>query len=119
MDATTSTNNSNAPTDATGVPVTVTVLDSNGNYRTIGTTTSDSLGAYSFSWVPDIAGKYTVYVTFAGSKAYYGSTAANSFVVDEPQQPQHQQHLQQSTADLYFIPAIAGLLVAIIVIGLV
>ncbi len=47
-----------APTNATGVPLTVSVVDSNGNYRTIGTTTSDSLGSYSFSWVPDIAGKY-------------------------------------------------------------
>ena len=109
-----------APTDATGVPITVSVIDSNGNYRTIGTTTSDSLGSYSLSWVPDIAGKYSVYVTFAGSNAYYGSTAANSFVVDEPHATEAPTATPtQSTADLYFIPAIAGLLVAIIVIGLV
>ena len=109
-----------APTDATGVPITVSVIDSNGNYRTIGTTTSDSLGSYSFSWVPDIAGKYSVYVTFAGSKAYYGSTAANSFVVDDAHPTVAPTATPtQSSADLYFIPAIAGLLVAIIVIGLI
>ena len=109
-----------APTNATGVPLTVSVVDSNGNYRTIGTTTSDSLGSYSFSWVPDIAGKYAVYVTFAGSNAYYGSTAANSFVVNEAHPTEAPTATPtQSAADLYFLPAIAGLLVAIIVIGLV
>ena len=109
-----------APNNATGVPLTVSVIDSNGNYRTIGTTTSDSLGSYSFSWVPDIAGKYAVYVTFAGSNAYYGSTAANSFVVNEAHPTEVPTATPtQSVSDLYFVPAIAGLLVAIIVIGLV
>ncbi len=109
-----------APNNATGVPLTVSVVDSNGNYRTIGTTTSDSLGSYSFSWVPDIAGKYSVYVTFAGSNAYYGSTAANSFVVNEAHPTEAPTATPtQSAADLYFVPAVAGLLVAIIVIGLV
>jgi hypothetical protein len=109
-----------APTNATGVPLTVSVIDSNGNYRTIGTTTSDSLGTYSFSWVPDIAGKYAVYVTFAGSSAYYGATAANSFVVNEAAATTPQPtSTSVSMSEQYFIPAIAGLLVAIIVIGLV
>jgi hypothetical protein len=109
-----------APNNATGVPLTVSVIDSNGNYRTIGTTISDSLGSYSFSWVPDIAGKYDVYVTFAGSNAYYGSTAANSFVVnDAPAATPQPTVAPTSVADQYFVPSIAGLLVAIIVIGLV
>ena len=109
-----------APNNATGVPLTVSVIDSNGNYRTIGTTTSDSLGSYSFSWVPDIAGKYAVYVTFAGSDAYYGSTAANSFVVNEAHPTEVPTATPtQSVSDLYFVPAIAALIVAIIVIGLV
>ena len=34
------------PTDTTGVPVTLSVVDSNGNYREIGTTTSDADGFY-------------------------------------------------------------------------
>ena len=32
------------PTNATGVPVTISVVDANGNFREIGTTTSDSSG---------------------------------------------------------------------------
>ena len=59
-------------------------MDANGNYRNIGTTTTDSDGVYLFDWVPDISGKYTVYVTFAGSDAYYASLAGSAFVVDQP-----------------------------------
>ena len=72
------------PTNATGVPVTINVIDANGNYRTIGTTTSDATGSYSLQWTPDIAGKYTVYVTFGGSESYYPSQATTTFAVDEP-----------------------------------
>ena len=36
------------PTNFTGVQVTVDVLDSNGNYRNIGTATTDATGMYSF-----------------------------------------------------------------------
>ncbi len=63
------------PHNVTGVPVTLSVLDSNGNYRNIGTTTSDGTGAYGLTWTPDIPGNYTVIATFAGSGSYYGSTA--------------------------------------------
>src|SRR3989337_4055466 len=61
------------PTNATGVTVFIDVLDSNGNYRNIGTTTSDLSGFFSFTWDPDIPGKCTVVATFGGTKSYYGS----------------------------------------------
>jgi hypothetical protein len=61
---------------STGVPVTLTVLDSNNNYRTIGTATTNVLGDYSFAWTPDIPGNYTVYATFAGTGGYYSSSAS-------------------------------------------
>jgi hypothetical protein len=67
------------PTNITGVPVTLSVLDSNNNYRTIGTTTTNALGDYSFTWTPDIPGNYTVYATFGGTQSYYGSTASVGF----------------------------------------
>ena len=63
------------PTNTTGVPVTLYVLDSNNNYRAIGTTTTDASGSFGFTWKPDIAGNYTVYATFAGTGSYYGSSA--------------------------------------------
>jgi hypothetical protein len=48
------------PTDTTGVTVTLNVIDSNGNYRTIGTTKTDSSGVFTYAWAPDIEGSYTV-----------------------------------------------------------
>ena len=42
------------PTNTIGVPVSISVLDANGNYREIGTTTSDGSGMFSFTWTPDI-----------------------------------------------------------------
>jgi outer membrane protein assembly factor BamB len=104
----------NKPTNATGVDVYLTVVDANGNYRYIGTATSDSSGTYSLQWTPDINGKYTVIATFTGSNAYYGSSAQTAFAVDEAPQPAQ----PDSIADQYFLPAIAGLFVAIIVVGL-
>jgi hypothetical protein len=105
------------PTDTTGVPVTISVIDGNGNYREIGTATTDATGYYSFNWMPDIPGAYTVYVTFSGSKAYYGSVATNSFVVDDaPAATTEPTAKPDSPADMYFVPAIAGLFVLVIIV---
>ncbi len=72
------------PTNGTGIEVMLAVLDANGNYRTIGTTTTDTQGFYTYSWVPDIPGDYKVYAVFAGSNGYYGSQAVSSFTVEQP-----------------------------------
>jgi hypothetical protein len=107
------------PTNFTGVEVTLNVLDANNNFRTIGTTTTDASGTYAYQWVPDIEGKYTVIATFAGTNGYWSSYAETAFAVDPaPATPAPTEPPAQSMADQYFIPAIAGLLVAIIVVGL-
>jgi hypothetical protein len=106
------------PSNATGVQVTIDVIDANGNFRNIGTTTSDSMGAFSLSWVPDISGKYTVFATFAGSKAYYASAAETAFVVDAaPEATAAPTATPTSVSEQYFVPMSVGILVAIIVIG--
>ena len=108
------------PTNFTGVQVTLNVVDANGNYRTIGTATTDSTGFYSLIWTPDIEGKYTVYATFAGTNGYWGSTATTAFNVDPAAAtPTPQPTQAPSAADLYFLPAIIGVIVAIIVVGAV
>ena len=56
-------------------------LDSNGNYRTIGTATTDASGTYSLTWTPDIPGNYTVIATFAGTNGYWPSSAETAFNV--------------------------------------
>ena len=63
------------PTNITGVPVTFTVTDQNGNTYNIGTTTTNAYGSYGFNWTPQIPGNYTIVATFAGTGGYYGSCA--------------------------------------------
>jgi outer membrane protein assembly factor BamB len=105
------------PVNATGVPVTISVLDSNGNYRQIGSTTSDINGMYSFMWTPDIPGSYTVTATFEGSNAYYPSDAETAFfATPETATPTPTATAVSSLADTYFIPAMTGLFVLIIIV---
>ena len=109
------------PTDVTGVEVTLSVLDANNNYREIGKTTSDSAGHFSFMWTPDISGKYTIYASFAGSKAYWPSHAETAFGVSEaPQiQPTETPIQTPSMADLYLVPGIIAIIAAIAIVGAV
>lgn len=69
----------------TGVPVTITAVDPNGNVVTLGSTTSDESGSYAFTWQPTMAGEYTVTASFAGSNAYGSSWAETHAVVVEQQ----------------------------------
>ena len=106
------------PTDVTGVPVTLSVVDSNGNYREIGKVTSDSDGFYSLNWTPDIEGKYTIYASFGGSESYWPSHAVTAFAVDSAAAtPAPTQALIQSAADTYLLPGIVAIIVAIAIVG--
>jgi len=105
------------PIDTTGVPVTISVVDANGNYREIGTATSNADGFFSLNWMPDIEGKYTVYASFGGSESYWPSHAVTAFTVDTAAPtPAPTEAPAESVADMYFIPAIAGLFVLVIVV---
>jgi hypothetical protein len=72
------------PTNVTGVPVTLSVIDVNGNHYNIGTTTTNAMGTYGLTWTPIIPGNYTVIATFGGSGAYYGSSAQTYFYAGSP-----------------------------------
>ncbi len=69
------------PTNATGVPVTLTALDPNGNTEVIGTVTSDAAGMYKIMWTPPVPGAYTIIATFAGTNSYYASSAETALGV--------------------------------------
>jgi len=106
------------PANATGVEVSLDVIDANNNYRNIGAATSDANGAFSFVWEPDIPGKYTVVATFAGSESYWRSSAETAFNVEEaPPATLEPTPAPQSAADLYFMPMSIVIIVAIIVVG--
>ena len=102
------------PTDVTGVEVTLSVLDANGNYREIGKTTSNSDGFFTFNWKPDIEGQYTVYASFVGSESYWPSHAVTSFAVDPaPPAPAEPEPLPPSMTDTYIMYATVAIVIAI------
>jgi len=108
------------PTDAKGVTVPLDTIDPNGNFVHIGTVTSDASGMFKKTFTPEVPGEYTIVASFAGSKSYYASYAETAIsVLDAPATPAPSAVPVQSTADLYFVPAIAGIIVAIIIVGAV
>ena len=72
------------PTNATGVPVTLSVVDPNNNYFVIGTTTTDTNGQYSYAFTPDVPGTYAITASFGGSNSYYSSSAKTTVGFDMP-----------------------------------
>jgi hypothetical protein len=112
------------PTNATGVPVSIDAIDPNGNQVHIGDTHSDSSGHYSFvadqSMLTAGAGTYTITATFSGSNSYFSSTGQTALAYGVPLTPTANPTAAPiSAADQYFIPAIAGLFVLIIVVAIV
>ena len=104
------------PTNFTGVPVTIVVLDSNSNYRNIGTAKTTSSGTYSLTWTPDIPGNYTVIATFHSNNAYWGSYSQAAFnVMEPPSATTAPTPAPASVVDTYFVPAVAAIIVVIII----
>lgn len=104
------------PTDFIGVTVSIDVVDSNGNYRNIGTTTTDTSGVYALSWLPDISGDYKVVAIFSGNNGYWPSYAETAFTVD-PAAPtaSPQQQLTLPPTEMYIAAAAAAIIIAIAV----
>ncbi len=110
------------PTNSTGVPVTISVTDSNGNYYPIGTTTTTPSGFYSLSWTPTITGDFKVTATFAGTESYYGSSATTAFVASSvsttTQAPTAVPANYTTTTDFMYGIAILAVIIIISVIVL-
>ena len=72
----------------TGVPVTLTAIDSNGTVINIGqTTTNGYYGTFSFAWTPPNEGSYTVTASFMGDDSYGSSSAATGLSIDPAPTP--------------------------------
>ncbi|MCL2287605.1 MAG: PQQ-binding-like beta-propeller repeat protein, partial [Candidatus Bathyarchaeota archaeon] len=69
------------PMTTTGVDIRIDAVDPNGNYVTLGHTTSDASGAFTFEFKPATEGQYTIYAVFDGSASYYGTSAQDTLVV--------------------------------------
>jgi hypothetical protein len=110
------------PTDAKGVTVTLTAIDPNGNTIPLGTTQSDSLGNFAFSWsAPAVPGLYRVTATFAGSESYYASAAGTSFTIGEsiPTTTPAQASTTDATTLMYIEAAAVAIIVAIVIATIV
>jgi hypothetical protein len=104
------------PSNFKGVDVTIDVLDANGNYRNIGTATTDASGAYSLTWMPDIPGDYTVVATFHGTNGYWPSYAETSFTVDPAAAtPSPSPAPPASNTDMYVLASAVAIIVVILV----
>ena len=107
------------PNNTTGVPVSINVIDSNGNQRNIGTTTSDASGMFTFTWTPDITGDYTVIANFAGSESYYAASAETSFTATEPAPTASPYPVTSLPAtEMYFAASTIAIIIAIAIVGL-
>ena len=108
------------PANFTGVPVTISVVDANGNYRTIGTAISTSAGTFSLSWIPDIPGDYTVVANFAGTNAYWPSSSMTSFNVAEAHPTVAPTTAPvSSNTDTYVLASAVAIIVVVIIVGAV
>ncbi len=106
------------PADTVGVTVKLSVLDSNGNYREIGTATTDTFGFYNLEYTPEIPGKYMVYAIFEGTNGYWPSRAVTAFTVMEAEPaPAEPEPEPPSIADQYFLPVSIAIIAAIAVVG--
>jgi len=75
-------------TNFTGVTVTLTAVDPNHNFITLGKATTDSRGQFIFDWSPPaVPGEYTITATFAGNNGYYGSSAQTGMTVQNAPAP--------------------------------
>ena len=65
----------------TGVPISIDLIDPNGNPQHVADVTSDVTGFFHYTWAPTIAGDYQISATFAGSGGYGSSWAETSTAV--------------------------------------
>ncbi|MCL2288634.1 MAG: PQQ-binding-like beta-propeller repeat protein [Candidatus Bathyarchaeota archaeon] len=91
-----------------GVPVSLDVLDPNGNCYNIGVVTSDGYsGTFAFDgWTPKVAGLYTITATFMGDESYDSSFATAYLTVAEG---------ADAASDNTLLYALVGATIAIII----
>jgi hypothetical protein len=107
----------------TGVPVTLSTIDPNGNYVEIGTVTTDISGKFQFAWKPQIEGTYKVVANFAGDDSYGSSwdetgLSAGVAPVSTPTVTTNPNPIDVTTSVAnYVIAGVIAIIIAIAVVG--
>ncbi len=101
----------------TGVPVTLTAIDSAGSVISIGSTTTNGYyGTFSFVWTPPSEGTYTVTASFAADDSYGSSSAATAVMVGPaPEAPPVQPGVVIPDYSMMFYGLIAAVAIAILI----
>ncbi len=97
-----------------GVPVILSYIASDGTWTDFGNTTTNSAGQFTYSFTPPSTGAYTFVARFEGNNAYCWSSAETSAVQVNPATPTPTS-TPMPVSEQYFVPAIAGLFVLIII----
>ncbi len=112
------------PTNITGVPVTLTAIDPNGNLVHIGDIASDLHGNYGSTFTPQVPGTYQIIATFKGSNSY-GSSSSTTYLAAgstaaTPAPTATPQTNLVSTTDLmtYMAVGVIAIIVAIAIVGI-
>ncbi|MDR2699615.1 MAG: PQQ-binding-like beta-propeller repeat protein [Nitrososphaerota archaeon] len=100
-----------------GVPVSLDVLDPNGNYYNIGVVTSDGYsGTFAFDgWAPSVAGLYTITATFMGDESYGSSFATTYLTVAEGSTTSNGDGADNTVLYAVIVAAVAIIAVVVIV----
>ncbi len=105
------------PTNATGVPVALRVMGSDGSITELGTVTSDLKGHFAYLWTPTNADTYKVIASFVGDDSYWGSWAETGLGVFSAQSSAQAETIQTDYSTMLY--AILGAVAIAIIIGLV
>ena len=101
----------------TGVPVTLTAIDSNGNVIEIGTATTNAYyGTFSYEWTPPNEGKYTITASFLGDDSYGSSSAGTDLSVGPAPAASATSAPVQAAADYSMTIIGVGIGIAIVVV---
>ncbi len=103
------------PANVIGVPVSIDVVDPNGNPIHIATVTSDMSGTFGYLWKPEISGEYTVTATFVGDDSYSSSWAEGHVGVVEAQETSSptQSTLTMPPYELYTVGSAVAVIIAV------
>jgi hypothetical protein len=103
----------------TGVPVTVTAIDSKNNVVNVGTvTTNPYYGTFSIAWSPPNQEVYTITASFKGDDSYGSSSGSTAISVGPAVEQSNNSNVQQTIPD-YTMTIIYGVIAIIVVVAIV